>query len=110
MASSLACVSWRAILYDEKTSKIRHARTIKLFPEQLKWDTTLVEDIKPTPCDEHAGHDQSVAIQDGPSEPGDGDAARTVIKGIRMQLKGEDFKAFGYTVGCPRCHHERRYG
>ena len=27
-----------------------------------------------------------------------------------MHLKGEDSKVFGYTAGCPRRDHERRYG
>ena len=27
-----------------------------------------------------------------------------------MYLKAEDFRAYGHTVGCPRCDHDGRYG
>ena len=87
------------ILCDEKTVKTKQARTIKLVPDQLKWGATLIEEIEPTPYDEHVGHHQEVAFQDRPSKPGGGDAARKAIRGRRMHLKGEDFKAFAYTIG-----------
>ena len=32
------------------------------------------------------------------------------VKARKLYIKGSDLCAFGYTVGCPRCTHERRYG
>ena len=28
----------------------------------------------------------------------------------KLYIKGEDIRAFGYTVGCVKCDHDRRYG
>ena len=106
----MCAMTGQFILYDKLTRRMRHARTIKLLPDRLKWDSTLIEEVKSTPYDEYAGHDQEVAFQARPSKPGDSDEARKAIKSRRMYLKGEDFKVFGYTVGFPRCDHERRYG
>ena len=28
----------------------------------------------------------------------------------KIYIKGEDIRVYGYTVGCAKCDHERRYG
>ena len=96
------------MLYDEHEEG-QAREDYQVVPDQLKWNATLIEEVRPTPYDDNAGHDQEVAFQDRPSKPGDGDEARKAIKSRRMYLKGEGFKPFGYTVGCPRCDHARRY-
>ena len=65
------------IFYDEKSKKVRHARTIKLLPDQLKWNATLIEEVEWTWDDEHIGHDQETVFQNRPSKPGDGDKAKS---------------------------------
>ena len=30
--------------------------------------------------------------------------------GRKVYIKGEDIRAYGYTIGCPTSDHERRYG
>ena len=97
-------------LYDEEKKVVKQARTIKLVPDQQKWDVELIEEVASTPYNEHAGHEQEVAFQDRPSRPEDEDPAKKIAKSRRIYIKGEDIKAFGYTVGCPKCDHERRYG
>ena len=97
-------------LYDEEKKVVKQARTIKLVPDQQKWDVELIEEVASTPYNEHAGHEHEVAFQDRPSRPEDEDPAKKIAKSRRIYIKGEDIKAFGYTVGCPKCDHERRYG
>ena len=58
----MCVMTGQCILYDENTKKVRHARTIMFLPHQLKWDATLIEEVKSTPYDEHAGHDLEVAF------------------------------------------------
>ena len=40
-------------------------------------------------------------------QPGDYTKETTVRK---VYIKSEDTRAFGYTIGCPKCDHDRRYG
>ena len=46
------------ILYDERTKKAKHSRTIRLLPDQLKCDAILIEEVKSTPYDDYAVHYQ----------------------------------------------------
>ena len=73
ISHGVCAMTGQYILYDELTKKVRHARSSKMSPDQLKWHATLIEVVKSTPYDEHAGHNQAVAFQDRPSKPGDGD-------------------------------------
>ena len=70
---------------------------------------TGLESISATPFDQHAAQDPEVAFQERPETSGDKDVMKK-SNARRLYIKGEDLRAFGYTVGCPRCTHERRYG
>ena len=80
------------------------------MPDHSQWNIERLDALRLTPYDEHACREEEVAFGERPDNPDDADAPRKVATSRRLYIKGEDLKAFGYTVGCPRCDHERRYG
>ena len=58
------------VICHEEFLKIRKARSIKLLPNQSKWDPTLIEKVRSTPYDEHAGRDTWVGFKERPQKPG----------------------------------------
>ena len=97
------------IIHDTEKHALRFARTMMRLPEDLKWDMTSIELISVTPFDQHAAHDPEVAFQERPEISGDTDVMKK-SNARTLYIKGDNFGAFGYTVRCPRCTHERRYG
>ena len=61
-----------------------------------------------TPYHLHATPEQVVTLTEG----GDPEQLLLDRPGLarRIYLKGADFKAFGFSDGCPKCGHARRYG
>ena len=49
-----------------------------MLPDQSKWDSALIEKVRSTRYDEHAGNDTEVAFQDRPPKPEDQDGPRRV--------------------------------
>ena len=97
------------ILYDVVNEVIKHARTVKLLPDELKWDVGKIEALRITPYDQHVVRAPEVSFQDRPEQPGDKELPKK-NNARKLYLKAEDFKKFGFTVGCTRCDHDRRYG
>ena len=77
----------QSVVYHEEVLKIRKARTIKMLPDQSKWDSALTEKVRSTPYDEHAGHNTKVAFQDRPPKPEDQDGARRVALPRKVCIK-----------------------
>ena len=102
------CASTGQYVLLDEAKRIKHARTIKVMPDQMKWDSALIESIRSTPYDEHEGQDPEVVFQAKPAE--EDEVARRRGKNRGIYIKGEDIRAFGRTVGCTRCDHEARYG
>ena len=103
-------LSGQYVIFDADRSSVYKARTIKLSPMELKWDMSTIESLRATPYGEHIAREQGVAFQDRADQDGDKDAPAKKQLSRRMYIKGEDLRVFGYTVGCARCDHERRYG
>lgn len=103
-------LSGQYILYDGERESVHMARTIKLMSDEMKWSTDTMEKLNVTPYDEHKTRDQGVAFQDREEKPEDKDVPRRKQMARRLYTKAKDFRAYGYTVGCPKCDHERRYG
>ena len=98
------------ILYDNERKMIRMARTVKLVPEIAKWDAGSIESLKPTPFSEHIAQDQGVVFQERDAKPGDADLPAKSQLSRRLYILQRDLANFGFSVGCPKCDHERRYG
>ena len=83
-------------------------RTVARLSDERKWDAVAIETISTTPYHLHATPEQGVTL----AESGDPEKLLRDRPGIarRIYLKGADFKAFGFSDGCPKCDHARRYG
>ena len=97
-------------MFDEELKVIKYARTIKLVPDALKWDAQLIEQCDKTPYTEHEGTGPDVVFQEREPQAADEDVPRRVARSRHLYIKAEDIRAYGHTVGCPRCDHDRRYG
>ena len=86
------------------------ARTIKCLPDQAKWNAANIEAVRISPFDLANVTEPGVVLQERPARDGDADRPRKKPNSRKIYIKGEDIRAFGYTEGCPRCDHERRYG
>ena len=85
------------------------ARAIKCVPDQSKWSSADIEVVRTSPYDNHKSSEHGVELQDRPPRSGDADQQKKRPTGRKVYIKGEDIRAYGYTVGCPRCNHEGRY-
>ena len=97
------------VVFDPDLSAVRMSRTVKLLPDEVKWNANNIESVKVTPYDEFVAQDPGVIFQDRPANPDEQDPPRKQ-HARKLYLKAEDFRAYGHTVSCPRCDHERRYG
>ena len=97
------------IVHDVARKVIKMARTIKRHPDETKWNAGDVEAVAVSPYDNHVANEQGVAFADRPEQPGDADQPKK-MNVRKLYIKGEDIRAFGYTVGCVKCDHDRRYG
>ena len=98
------------VIFCEELKVVKYARTVKLVPDESKWDATLIEQLDKTPYSEHEGSGPDVVFQDRERRPEDDDIPRRVARSRHLYIKAEDIRAYGHTVGCPRCDHDRRYG
>ena len=88
---------------------IRMARTIRCVPDESKWNAANIESVRVSPFDVHSVGEPGVVFQERPVQPGDADLPKkTTVR--KIYIKGEDTRAFGFTIGCPKCDHDRRYG
>ena len=97
------------VVFDPDLSAVRMSRTVKLLPDEVKWNANNIESVKVTPYDEFVAQDPGVIFQDRPANPDEQDPPRKQ-HARKLYLKAEDFRAYGHTVSCPRCDHERRCG
>ena len=98
------------VLYNSEQKIVKMARTVKLVPDADKWNTDSIESLTQTPFSEHVAQDQGVVFQERDAQPGDVDPASKKSLSRRLYILPKDLKDFGFTVGCPKCDHERRYG
>ena len=98
------------MLYNSEQKIVKMARTVKLVPDADKWNTDSIESLTQTPFSEHVAQDQGVVFQERDAQPGDVDPASKKSLSRRLYILPKDLKDFGFTVGCPKCDHERRYG
>ena len=103
-------MSGQYMIYDSDRKVVKMARTVNLLPDHLKWDAANIESLTITPYDQHVAQDQGVAFQDRPAKATDADQPRPTQHARKLYIKAEDLRVYGYTIGCPRCDHERRYG
>ena len=98
------------VVHDVERKVVRMARTIKMVPDNMKWRPDDIEAVRVTPYDMHVtASGPGVVFQDRPEQPGDADPARKITV-RKLYIKGADIAAFGFTVGCPKCDHDQRYG
>ena len=98
------------IVHDVARKVIKMARTIKRHPDETKWNAGDVEAVAVSPYNQHVADEQGVALADRPEQPGDADQPKAKAGVRKLYIKGADIQAFGYTVGCVKCDHDRRYG
>ena len=97
------------IVHCVERKAIRMARTIRCVPDESKWNAANIESVRVSPFDIHSVGEPGVVFQDRPAQPGDADLPKkTTVR--KIYIKGEDIRAFGFTIGCPKCDHDRRYG
>ena len=98
------------ILHCVERKAIKFARTIKCLPDESKWCSDDIEAVRTSPYDNHKSTDPGVVLQDRPDRAGDADQLKKTPTSRKIYIKGEDIRVYGYTVGCAKCDHERRYG
>ena len=98
------------ILHCVERNMIKITRTIKCLPDQAKWNAENIEVVRVSPYDLHRSAEPGVMFQGRPAREGDADQPKEKPTGRNICIKGEDIRAVGYTEGCPKCDHERRYG
>ena len=64
------------ILHCVERKMIRFARTIKCLPDESKWCSADIEDVRTSPYDNHKPTDPGVVLQFRPARPGDADQLR----------------------------------
>ena len=69
------------ILHCVERKMIKFARTIKCLPDESKWSSTDIEDVRSSPYDNHKSTDPGVVLQDRPARPGDADQSRKAPTG-----------------------------
>ena len=101
------------ILYDQNFG-VRMARTIMRLPQEQKFCAARVAEVDVTPQSMYRNEPrepQAVLRPRAPEAPApqrvDPDAPRAAR---RMYIRQDDIIRFGFTDGCPRCQHARRYG
>ena len=98
------------ILFDQNFG-IRMARTMMRLPDEQKFSAERV-DVTPQSMHHREPREPQVTWRErDPNAPGpqraDPDAPRPAR---RLYIKQSDIIRFGFTEGCPRCHHARRNG
>ena len=82
--------------------------TVDRLLDERKWDPIAIETVSTTPHHAHATPEQGVTF----TESGDAENLLPDRPGLarRIYTQGADFKAFGFSVGFPKCDHARRSG
>ena len=96
------------ITFDVDKDCVAYSRTVARLPDERKWDAIAIENISTTPYHLHATPEQGVTFTKGV----DPDKWLRDRPGLarHIYLKDADFKAFGFSDGCRKCDHARRYG
>ena len=79
------------VVFDPDLSAVRMSRTVKLLPDEVKWNANNIESVKVTPYDEFVAQDPGVIFQDRLANPDEQDPPRKQ-HARKMYLKAEDFK------------------
>ena len=98
------------MFFDVAAKAVHCARTGQRLPDENKWNTEALQALSATPWSVHEPKDPEVVFKDKD------DVDQALVRpeaaryARRTYTRQGDIEAFGYTVGCPRCDHERRYG
>ena len=95
------------ISFANSKNAVAYARTVQRLPDDRKWDSSQIEAVSVTPYQLHAQPEQGVTFTDA----GEAERAVRTRPGFarRIYLRGADFTMAGFTDGCPRYDHARRY-
>ena len=94
-------------LFDSKTGPVAYSRTVMRIHKAQMFDKEQLSSVSIAPWQLHDPKKPEVVFKEPVDKWPDAEP-ETLVR--RVYMYPEDFKEFGYTVGCPNCDHVIRYG